>query len=113
MSKTFAKNLKAFRVSAGLTQDELARRTGIARTAIANYESGRSEPTFTALCSLIGQLGVDADQLITEQDFGLPYIYMRQVTDDEAALLDAYRKADEVYQGVALDILRQHKKVVK
>ena len=113
MSKTFAKNLKAFRLSAGLTQDELARRTGIARTAIANYESGRSEPTFTALCSLIGQLGVDADQLITEQDFGIPYIYMRQVTDDEAALLDAYRKADEVYQGVALDILRQHKKVVK
>ena len=113
MSKTFAKNLKAFRMSAGLTQDELARRTGIARTAIANYESGRSEPTFTALCSLIGQLGVDADQLITEQDFGIPYIYMRQVTDDEAALLDAYRKADEVYKGVALDILRSHKKVVK
>jgi transcriptional regulator with XRE-family HTH domain len=112
VSKVFAKNLRAFRLSAGLTQDELARRAGITRNAIANYESGRTEPNFEALCFFCSELGVDAEQLITEQEYR-PYVYMRQVTDDEAARLDAYRKADEVYQGVALDILRQHKKVVK
>lgn len=113
MSKTFARNLKAFRLSAGLTQEELSRRTGIARTAIANYESGRSEPSFEALCWLTRELGVDLDQLLLEQEFGNPYIYTRQVTDDEAALLEAYREAEPVYQTVALDVLRQHRKVVK
>ena len=113
MSKVFAQNLKFYRRNLGITQEELAQRVGTNRNAIANYEQGRAEPSFQALCALCRELGVDADQLITEQDFGIPYIYMRQVTDDEAALLDAYRKADEVYQGVALDILRQHKKVVK
>ena len=113
MSKLFAENLRFFRSNLGITQEELAQRVGTNRNAIANYEQGRAEPSFQALCALCRELGVDANQLITEQDFGIPYIYMRQVTDDEAALLDAYRKADEVYQGVALDILRSHKKVVK
>lgn len=113
MSKIFAKNLRFFRTNLGLTQEELAKRVGLTRTAIANYEIGRSEPTFEALCWLTRELGVELDQLLTEQDFGVPYIYTRQVTDEEAALLSAYREADPVYQTVALDILRQHKKVKK
>lgn len=111
MSKVFAKNLKFFRMNLGLTQEELARRLGITRAAITNYEMGRSEPSFEALCALTSELGVDLDQLLLEQDFGVPYIYTRQVTDDEAALLDVYRKADPVYQTVAYEILKQHKKV--
>lgn len=113
MSKTFAKNLRFFRSNLGITQEELARRARITRNAIANYESGRSEPTFEALCFFCEALGVTADQLLQEQDFGVPYIYTRQVTDDEAALLDAYREAEPVYQTVALDILRQHRKAGK
>ena len=112
MSKVFAKNLKFFRTNLGLTQEELARRLGITRAAITNYEMGRSEPSFEALGALTRELGVDLDQLLWEQDnIGVPYIYTRQVTDDEAALLDAYRKADPVYQTVAYEILKQHKKV--
>ena len=113
MSKTFAKNLRFFRTNLGITQEELARRAGVTRNAIANYESGRTEPSFEALCFFCGELGVDADQLLTEQDYTKPYIYTRQVTDDEAAFLDFYREADEVYQNVAVDILKQHKKVKK
>ncbi len=113
MSKTFAKNLRFFRTNLGITQEELARRVGASRSAINNYESAKSEPSFEALCCLTRELGVGLDQLLQEQDFGVPYIYTRQVTDYEVALLDAYREADPVYQTVALDILRQHKKVVK
>jgi hypothetical protein len=32
------------------------------------------------------------------------------VTDDEAGLLQAYREADPIYQNVALDILRSHRR---
>lgn len=111
MSKVFAKNLKFYRTNLGITQEELARRAGVTRNAIANYESGRTEPNFEALCFFCTELGVDAEQLLTEQDYTKPYIHTRQVTDDEAALLQVYREADPVYQNVAYDILKQHKKV--
>ena len=110
MSKVFAKNLKFFRMNLGLTQEELASRLGITRAAITNYEMGRSEPSFEALCCMTRELGVELDQLLLEQDYTVPYIYTRQVTDEEAALLDFYRKADPVYRSVALDILRSHGK---
>ena len=113
MSKVFARNLKFFRTSRGLTQEELAKRANITRNAIANYESGRTEPSFEALCFFCEELGVTADQLLLEQDYTKPYISIRQVTDDEAALLDAYRQAEDVYKTVAQDILRQHRKAVK
>lgn len=111
MSKVFAKNLRFFRVNLELTQEELAKRVGTTRNTIANYELGRAEPSFEALCVLARELGVELDQLLMEQDYGVPYIYTRQVTDQEAGLLDAYRKADPVYQTVAYDILKQHRKV--
>jgi transcriptional regulator with XRE-family HTH domain len=113
VSKTFAKNLRFFRNNLGISQEELGKRIGASRSAINNYESAKSEPSFEALCGLTRELGVDLEQLLTEQDFGVPYIYTRQVTDDEAALLTVYREADEVYQNVAYDILKQHKKVKK
>lgn len=113
MSKVFAKNLRAFRMSLGITQEELAKRVGSTRSSINNYESGKSEPNFEMFCRLISQLGLEPDQLLYEQDFGIPYVCTRQVTDDEAALLSAYREADPVYQTVALDILRQHRKAGK
>lgn len=113
MSKVFAENLRFFRTNLGLTQEELAKRTGTNRNTIANYEQGRAEPSFQLLCALCRELGVDAEQLITEQDLTTPYIYTRQVTEDEIALLDAYRNADAVYQTVALDILNQHRRLKK
>ena len=111
MSKVFAENLRFYRRNLGITQEELARRVGSTRSSINNYESAKSEPSFEALCCLTRELGVDLDQLLLEQDYTTPYIHIRQVTDDEAALLQVYREADPVYQNVAYDILKQHKKV--
>lgn len=113
MSKVFAENLRYYRTNLGITQEELARRIGSTRSSINNYEAAKSEPSFEALCRLTEELGVNMTQLLTKQDFGVPYISTRQVTDEEIALLDAYREADGVYQAVALDILKQHKKVAK
>ena len=110
MSKVFAENLRFYRRNLGITQEELARRVGTTRSSINNYESAKSEPNFEGLCCLTRELGVELDQLLLEQDYTVPYIYTRQVTDEEAALLDFYRKADPVYRSVALDILRSHGK---
>lgn len=113
MSKVFGKNLRFYRSNLGITQEELARRVGSTRSSINNYESAKSEPSFEALCRLTSELGVDLDQLLMEQDYTVPYISTRQVTEDEIAVLDAWREAEPVYQTVALDILRQHRKAGK
>lgn len=109
MSAIFAKNLKAYRTMNGMTQSDLANAAGLTRSAINNYESGKSEPKFDAMCKLANVLGVDVMQL--RQSENIPtYIMKSLITDDEHALLAAFREADPVYQGVALDILRQHKR---
>lgn len=59
------KKLKELRRIQGLTQRELARRTGLHITTIANYEINRREPKANQLKVLAEALGVDMDKLLT------------------------------------------------
>ena len=60
----FAKNLKRFRKSKKLTQTELGKMLNYGSTAIANYESGRNEPSFDILIRLSEILNVSLDYLL-------------------------------------------------
>ena len=60
----FAKNLKRFRKSKKLTQTELGKMLNYGSTAIANYESGRNEPSFDILIRLSDILEVSLDDLL-------------------------------------------------
>lgn len=51
--------LRSARRAAGLTQADLAERSGVARPNIAAYEAGRREPLFHAGVSLLGVAGAD------------------------------------------------------
>jgi transcriptional regulator with XRE-family HTH domain len=57
-------NLRRLRVAAGLSQDELAARTGLDRTYISGIENGRRNPTVIVLNDLAIQLGVDPRELL-------------------------------------------------
>lgn len=109
-NESFAKNLKAYRLMADLTQDDLARRVGIKRSALSNYELGRTEPSIQLLCQFANALGVSLDELISEHTEYPNYIRMAQVTDEESLLLEVYRQAEPTYQTVAIDILRSHRR---
>lgn len=110
MSKTFGKNLKTFRALARMTQSDLANAASITRAAVNNYELGRSEPSFENLCRMAAALGVEITDLVGEQEQIPAYVRVMQVTDEESALLQAYRAAESTYQTVALDVLRAHRK---
>jgi transcriptional regulator with XRE-family HTH domain len=60
MSKqmTFAKRLEELRTSAGLSQYEVAKRTGLTRQTLSRLEMGDSEPSFTTVRLLAHVLGV-------------------------------------------------------
>jgi transcriptional regulator with XRE-family HTH domain len=57
-------NLRRLRVAAGLSQDELAARTGSGRIYISGIENGRRNPTVIVLNDLATQLGVDPRELL-------------------------------------------------
>ena len=60
----FARNLRRYRKEQGFSQVELGKRVNYGYTAIANYESGRNEPSFDTLIELARILGVTTDDLL-------------------------------------------------
>jgi transcriptional regulator with XRE-family HTH domain len=63
MNDTFGERLRMVRKKRGLTEDELAERTGMTRTSISYYETGKQWPSlFNAVC-IADVLGVSLDWL--------------------------------------------------
>jgi transcriptional regulator with XRE-family HTH domain len=60
----FSKNLKYLRKQTKLTQQAIARQTGLTRTTWANYETGNSVPDFEILLTLCLFFDVTADGLL-------------------------------------------------
>lgn len=58
--------LRALRLSAGLTQAELARRTGIHRPNIARVEAGRHTPSLETLARLAAAIGVSTTRVLAD-----------------------------------------------
>lgn len=59
--------LRELRVAAGLTQAELARRTGIHRPNIARVEAGRHTPSLDTLARLASAIGVPTTRVLAEE----------------------------------------------
>jgi DNA-binding XRE family transcriptional regulator len=60
--------LRLFRVAAGLTQAELAERSGIARITVGALERGENSPHLATARRLAGVLGCSAEQLFPNDD---------------------------------------------
>lgn len=61
---TFARCLRKARKKADISQSELARKSGIHRTVVNRYESGRSTPEIENLVLLADTLDVTTDELL-------------------------------------------------
>lgn len=61
----FPDRLRRVRKDAGLTQQELAARSGVAQGQISNYEKRRRWPSAAAVVRLAAALGVSTDRLLT------------------------------------------------
>ncbi len=87
-----ATRIREARRALGLTQDELARRVGVSRSAIAQWETDRTGQVRANLARVAAVLGVSIGYLITgESEAGL----MNVETADERALLSLYRQIRE------------------
>jgi transcriptional regulator with XRE-family HTH domain len=59
-----AARLKAIRERRGLTQEQLAEKSGVSRTYLARLETGRQDPTLSTLEKLAKALGVKVRRLL-------------------------------------------------
>ena len=64
----FADRLRALRKKSGLTQDEFSKQTGIGRSAVGMYESGKREPNYTTLSKVARFYHVSTDYLLGRTD---------------------------------------------
>lgn len=60
----FGEILKEKRHQAGITQEELAKRLNVSRSAISNWEIGRNYPDIHTLVEISTSLGVSLDELL-------------------------------------------------
>jgi transcriptional regulator with XRE-family HTH domain len=60
--------LRELRLAAGLTQAELARRTGIHRPNIARVEAGRHTPSLETLARIANAIGVSTTHVLVSRE---------------------------------------------
>lgn len=85
--------LRELRERLGWSQRELARRCGLGESFINRYESGISDPSAANIKLIAEALGISADYLLGLSDEPRGQMGDGQLTDDERAVLDAYRRS--------------------
>ncbi len=92
----FKNRLKELRLNNNITQAELAKKLNYGRTAIANYEAGRTEPSFEALKTIAEFFGVSIDYLLGRPKMIEPEVVAfhkntpGDFTDDEKEEIDNF-----------------------
>ena len=66
-----SKQLKSARTDASLSQEELAKKIGVSRQTISNWENCRSYPDIGSLIKLSDLYGISLDAMLKE-DRGIP-----------------------------------------
>lgn len=110
----FSQRLIALRKLNGMTQADLADRLGISRSAIGNYEQARRDPDFEILDAVADLFDVDIGYLLGKNDSPQHYpgsrlrsvnVVNSALTDDERAVLEAYRAASKDIKGAVRAVL--------
>ncbi len=65
---TFGEKIKKLRTDNGLTQDELAEKIYVTRTAISKWESGRGFPNIESLKTISKYFSVSLDELLSGEE---------------------------------------------
>lgn len=68
MRKLVGANLRNARTASGLTQEELAERSGFSQQYISELENGRRNPTIVSIYELAQALGVTHEELVTSSN---------------------------------------------
>lgn len=82
----FYERLKEARINAGLTQEQLAERIGVAKSTLSGYENGNREPSVAVMAKVMQTLQVDANYLYQDE--------MGNLTHSEMLHIEKFRSLD-------------------
>ena len=99
---SFASRLRQAREQSGLTQQDLAEKLGITKSAIGNYENGVSSPKWDVLLKIFDVLKVEPNFLY-QDSFSLETPETSSLTPQQSALLSSFDLLNEEGQQKALD----------
>ena len=112
----FGEKLKALRKEQELTQDDLAEKLGISRSAVGMYEQGRREPDFEMLDLTAYVFDVSIGYMVGNKERGTYPRHDEQteerkprqigVTLEEERLVKAFRSANEDVRKAVMAVLR-------
>ena len=97
-----ASRIREARRALGLTQEELAHRVGVSRSAIAQWETDRTGKVRGNLARVAAVLGVSVGYLLTGDSQSAPAVE----STDERALLNLYRQLQETGRAELLRAAR-------
>lgn len=90
---SYESRLREARKRAGLTQEELGKLVGCAKTTITGYETGKSEPNMNVLGKMMEVLGVDAN-FIFQDEMREHYEY-HATPDEMESIIRKYRQLND------------------
>ena len=99
---SFASRLRQAREQAGFTQQDLAKKLGVTKNAISNYENGVSSPKWKILVEIFDILHVDPNFLY-QDDFSSELAEAHVLTPQQSALLAAFDQLNEEGQTKAVE----------
>jgi len=70
MQRRTGETVRRLRLEAGLSQTELARRTGMSQQAVSDWEVGKTVPRWRYVRAAARALGVSVDYILTGGRFG-------------------------------------------
>ena len=77
---TFGEKLKKLRNESGMTQDQLAEKIFVTRTAISKWETNNGYPSIDSLKEISNLFGISIDELISDAD-----VENKKILDKKAA----------------------------
>ena len=91
------KRLKELRISAGISQQQLATHLGVSQQSVNKYENHNIEPDISVLIKMAALFNSSVDYLVGYSDVNCPlgnYAYS-ELSEGERRLLDGYKKLSD------------------
>lgn len=105
--KAIGVRMRLAREACGLTQADLAALVGVTRSAVAQWETGRSGQVGSNLALVADALGVGVGHLLLGQITQAGGSAITGLTGNERALLELYRGCTATDQAVLLRVAHQ------
>lgn len=96
---SFPERLVKARKMRGLSQEELAEKSGLKAAAVSHFETGARKPSFDNLRKLADALDVTSDYLLGRTED------MEGFAEADAAFRDGFEKLTDEQRAVALDVI--------